>query len=155
MTTRPATEEDAKCFVNVIQALQACEAAYAHYATEFGKDGHAEAMTHYIGVCTNCAEYCALTRKFLGHNSELVELLPGDRVEICSQCAEECDRHGQGHRSACATACRTHLGACPKVAGIEVIIAEPIIFRFFFFSMYKDWRTHPAYGYQHRDHPLL
>ncbi|WKZ87530.1 four-helix bundle copper-binding protein [Ralstonia pickettii] len=128
MTTRPTAKENAKRFASVIQALQACEAACTHCATEFGKNGHAEAMARCIGVCTDCAEYCALTRKFLERNSEFAELLLEDCAEICSQCAEECDHHGQGHCSACATACRACLDACLKVAGVEAITAEPTVF---------------------------
>ena len=52
MTTRPTAKENAKRFASVIQALQACEAACTHCATEFGKNGHAEAMARCIGVST-------------------------------------------------------------------------------------------------------
>ncbi|ANH76300.1 four-helix bundle copper-binding protein [Ralstonia insidiosa] len=128
MTNRPTAKDNAKRFASVIQALHACQTACEHCATESGKNGHAEVMARCMGLCTDCAEYCAITRRFLERNSEFAELLLEDCAEICHQCAEECDHHRQGHCSACATACRACVDACLKVAGVEAVTAEPTVF---------------------------
>lgn len=128
MTNRPTAKENAKRFASVIQALQACENACNHCAAECSKNGHAAAMARCISVCTDCGQYCALTRKFLERNSEFAELLLEDCAEICSQCAEECDHHAQGHCVDCAAACRACMDACLKVAGVESVTAEPTVF---------------------------
>ncbi len=127
MTTRPTAKENAKRFASVIQALHACETACVHCATESGKNGHAETMTRCISLCTDCAKFCAITRDFLERNSEFAPLLMEDCAEVCNQCAEECDHHGQGHCAKCAELCRACANAC-LVASVPEMAAEPTVF---------------------------
>jgi hypothetical protein len=128
MTNRPTAKDNAKRYASVIQALHACETACAYCVAECSKNGHAEAMSRLMSLCTDCAEYCALTQAFLARNSEFAELLLEDCAELCHQCAEECDHHGLGHCSTCATACRACMDACLKTAGVDDMAGEPTVF---------------------------
>jgi hypothetical protein len=83
------------------------------------------AMRRSIALCDDCADICTTTLRVLSRPFEsdrvVTHRMLGACVRMCSDCAEECERHGAHHRhmAICAKACR----ACARACG-ELLEAE-------------------------------
>jgi hypothetical protein len=65
-----------------------------------------------IRICLDCADVCDVTARLLLRQTESDLRLVRTQVEVCVEacrvCAEECERHAEGHKHCeiCARACR-------------------------------------------------
>jgi len=97
-----------------LAAVQACTSCAD---SSLAEDEMAE-MRDCIGLCLICVQVCGAVAALLSRPGQadhyvLHRLLEGC-VRACSECAEECERHGAHHRhcAICARVCRACERAC-------------------------------------------
>lgn len=72
-----------------------------------------------IRLCRDCADFCALSMRWMSRLSPSSELLCRACADICDRCAEVCEQHTPHHALCgdCAAECRRCAGACRDMAG--------------------------------------
>jgi hypothetical protein len=60
----------------------------------------------------DCADVCRLTAQIIERNSLNIQLFMNFCVEICTICANECEKHNKDHCQNCAKACRECVEMC-------------------------------------------
>ena len=77
-------------------------------------------MAHCLQLLRDCANICALTAKFLAHNSDYAPAICETCVEICLACRDECARHENEHSRRCTEACHRAAEECEKFALLTI-----------------------------------
>tara|TARA_Y100000815_G_scaffold233641_1_gene225227 strand:+ start:886 stop:1206 length:321 start_codon:yes stop_codon:yes gene_type:complete len=93
-----------------IDALTACVVACNHCADACLDEDNLDMMVDCIRTDRVCAEVCDTTAKVLLTSYEDVDALVKYCQQICTACADECEKHEHQHCQECAKACR----ACEK-----------------------------------------
>lgn len=97
---------------NILEKLWACVAATEYCAEKCMEEPNAEEMRECIRADRDCAEICLLTARFVARDSRHVRHIMDECVEICNECALECEKHDTPHCRQCARACRECIEAC-------------------------------------------
>jgi hypothetical protein len=85
-----------------------CEACYKACLNEKNVDK----LKHCIALDQECYEVCMLTGKFLEKGTQNADKYLKHCAEICTACAEECEKHHHGHCQKCAAECRKCAEMC-------------------------------------------
>jgi hypothetical protein len=75
--------------------------------------------TRCIALCLESAQICRLLAGFAVRGSTFTPSLARPCLELCDAGAEECERHGEPHAQACATACRGAAEACRRMLAVH------------------------------------
>lgn len=93
-------------YEEIIQTLSECVIACEMCATASLEEENVKMLSDCIKLDRDCADTCSLGVQLLARNSGLSESYIGLCIDICSKCAEECEKHDHDHCRRCAEACR-------------------------------------------------
>ena len=96
----------------LINALTACVTACNHCADACLDEDNIKMMVDCIRTDRVCAEVCGTTAKVLLTSYKDVNGLVKYCQQICTACADECEKHEHQHCQDCAKACRACEDAC-------------------------------------------
>ena len=100
----------------LVKALNECATECNHCATACLDEQDVKMLARCIKLDMDCADICTLVVAFTARGSEHARHLLKECAEICTACAEECEKHSHmEHCKRCAKACRDCAEAC-KVA---------------------------------------
>jgi hypothetical protein len=71
-----------------------------------------------IGLDRECADLCRLTASLLVRGAERIDKYLKLCAEVCTACAEECEKHKHDHCQKCAHLCRSCAEACLTEKGV-------------------------------------
>lgn len=77
-------------------------------------DEDANMMAECIRTDLDCADICTTVASFLARGSVHGKHLLSECIEICKNCATECEKHDHDHCKECARICRECIAACEK-----------------------------------------
>ncbi|AMR29356.1 ferredoxin [Hymenobacter psoromatis] len=99
---------------SLLDALNACVASCENCATAGLRGDDIQMMARCIELDRDCADFCALTARFVARGSEHAQHLLDECAEICKACGDECEKHAahMEHCRECAEACRRCEQAC-------------------------------------------
>lgn len=93
-----------------LQALAECIIKCNNCAKKCKEEGHKTTAA----LCSECAEICTITHKFISCNSEYSQELLTLCSKICQKCCEECCKVNTKHCQDCADACRRCCECCAE-----------------------------------------
>ncbi|HEX6982499.1 MAG TPA: four-helix bundle copper-binding protein [Balneolaceae bacterium] len=96
----------------LISTLAHCLSACENCASACLDEDNVKKMVSCIRINRDCADICGLSIKFLSRKSKNSNLVIGICADICSECAEECDKYEHDHCKKCAEACRKCADSC-------------------------------------------
>jgi len=99
-----------------VDACVACALACERCTTVCLMDQDVQGLTRCIHLTRDCANVCALTAKFLTHNSDFAQAICELCVEVCVACRDECARHDQEVIKRCADTCHRAAEKCEKLS---------------------------------------
>ncbi|MEW6468836.1 MAG: four-helix bundle copper-binding protein [Bacteroidota bacterium] len=100
----------------IYEQLNACAAACnACYASCLNEDDVAM-MARCIELNRDCAEVCLLAASLVARDSENADNMLALCANLCTACAEECEKHSQDHCKRCAQVCRACAELCQSPA---------------------------------------
>ena len=91
---------------DIVRSLNECILACEMCGSACLKEEDINPMAKCIRLTRECADICRLGVRLLSNESELSEIYIGLCADICSKCAEECEKHDHDHCKNCAEACR-------------------------------------------------
>ena len=98
---------------SLISALNNCAAVCNHCTTACLDEEEVKMLAKCIKLDIDCAEICSLIPGFLARGSAHASHLMAECADICTACAEECEKHTHmEHCKECAEACRKCAEAC-------------------------------------------
>lgn len=99
-----------------IDACADCIVACKDASTEDLKEDDIEMMSRSIKLDHDCAAICILAMQSMASDSEFVKQICKLCVEVCTICADECDKYDyMEHCKICAEACRKCAIECAKI----------------------------------------
>lgn len=100
-----------KMYTESMEALMVCAAACENCVSISINDGKPLSC---CPLCIDCADVCILAFRLEAHNSRYVKEVMAVCADICTACAEECEKHAgyYPHCKACAAACRKCAEVC-------------------------------------------
>ena len=100
----------------LIQALNNCAAECNNCATASLDEDNIKMMATCIKLDMDCATICTATATLLSRNSKHGKHLMNECIEVCTACAEECEKHADMHQhcKTCAAACMACVEACKQ-----------------------------------------
>ena len=104
----------------LIQKLAECAAACENCMDSCLSEENIGMMVRCIRLDRDCAKICQLTASFITSHSEHAMHVIKECIEICEQCAAECEKHDHNHCQECARACRECAEACKSYQGANV-----------------------------------
>lgn len=96
----------------LIQKLAECAAACEHCMYNCLSEDNVQHMIDCIKTDRDCAKICYLTASFVASNSSHAQHLIKECIEVCNECAAECEKYDHDHCQQCAKACRECVVAC-------------------------------------------
>lgn len=90
----------------IIQTLSECVHACEYCANACLEEDNVKEMADCIKADLDCGDICNLGMRFLSRNSINSDSVIGICIDLCHQCAEECEKHDHAHCLECARACR-------------------------------------------------
>ena len=96
----------------LIAKLYNCVAHCNYCATACLEEDNVNKMVSCIKTDQICAAICNTTAQLLSYGYENVDKMMQECQQICTQCAEECEKHEHDHCKKCAEACKTCAEAC-------------------------------------------
>ncbi|KEO73743.1 four-helix bundle copper-binding protein [Anditalea andensis] len=96
----------------LIQKLAICAAACENCMDACLSEDDISMMVPCIRLDRDCAKICQLTASFISANSQHALHVLKECIEICGQCADECEKHEHEHCQQCAEACKACAEAC-------------------------------------------
>jgi hypothetical protein len=112
LTHTSLSQEMQECIQNCLSCHGICLNTVTHCLQMGGV--HAEAS--HIRLMLDCAEICQTSANFMLRNSNLHHMTCGVRAEICTRCAEDCERFDDPQMRACAKMCRQCADSCQRMA---------------------------------------
>lgn len=98
----------------LLLGLKNCETACLSCATECLQEEEVSMLAKCIETDLSCADFCAFTARALvrkdSRATDVVKLC----MEICGECARECEKHDHDHCKRCAQACRVCEKLCKE-----------------------------------------
>lgn len=73
-------------------------------------------MAQCIRLDRECADICNYLEAAIARNSPFIKQIASVCADICTACAEECNKHDHDHCQQCAKACTSCAEACKQVA---------------------------------------
>lgn len=112
--TSPHAAEMQKCIQNCSECHRVCLETIAHCLQMGGK----HAAPDHIVLMADCVQICRTSEDFMVRGSGRHRLTCGVCADVCQQCAEDCDRVGEGdaHMKRCAEVCRRCAESCQRMA---------------------------------------
>jgi hypothetical protein len=98
-----------------IDACLQCFSACLNCAGRDHKEG--SSMGNCAQINMECAAVCNAAAKLMSLGSKYAKEVCLICVKICTECAEECEKHDKPHCRECAQACRECAEHCEKMAG--------------------------------------
>jgi hypothetical protein len=112
--TNQATMSHEK-YKSCIEACQHCVITCINCAAMDLKEEHVNHMTRCIRLDLECAAICQASAQLMtlgsAHAHEHCRLC----AKLCTECAEECEKHDNAHCKLCAEACRKCAAECLKM----------------------------------------
>jgi hypothetical protein len=105
------TPEMKNCIEECLACYQTCLGMASGHCLEKGGD-HTE--PHHFRLMLSCAEICRTAAHFMLLGSDHYKHLCRECVEICSECARDCERLGDMQE--CVDACRRCEECCRRLA---------------------------------------
>ncbi|MBS9525463.1 four-helix bundle copper-binding protein [Litoribacter alkaliphilus] len=105
---------------DLIQKLAVCAAACEHCMDSCLSEDNVQHMVACIKTDRDCAKICQLTASFVASGSRHAQHLIKECIEICNECAAECEKHDHDHCKQCAKACRECVEACKSYQTAQV-----------------------------------
>jgi hypothetical protein len=96
----------------LIRVLNECKATCEYCANACLDESNLAAMVSCIRLDTVCATVCGATASVLNVSYGNADPLVNYCIEICRECAEECEKHEHEHCQLCARNCRACMDAC-------------------------------------------
>lgn len=93
-------------YQEIINCLSECIPACEQCAKACFEEEDIKPMVACIKLTKECANICSLGVQLLSGESDLAESYIGLCVDICSKCADECEKHDHEHCKKCAITCR-------------------------------------------------
>lgn len=87
---------------SLANCIVACESCYSACFEE----PNIKNLTRCIKMNRDCIEMCMLVMGFVARNSSEAASVVRTCAELCSDCADECEKHDHVHCKECADACR-------------------------------------------------
>lgn len=101
----------------LLDALTRCAAECDHCATACLDETDVKMLSRCIRLDIDCAALCRLVTAFVCRGSEHAKHLLSECIDVCEDCARECDSHAHmDHCARCAQACRECAEACKAAA---------------------------------------
>ena len=101
----------------LIDTLNNCATECSHCTIACLDEKDVKMLARCIKLNIDCAEICRVTASLLSRGSEQGEHLLRECAEICSVCAEECEKHSHmKHCKKCADVCRHCAEECSAMA---------------------------------------
>lgn len=90
----------------LIAGLRNCESAALTCAAECLKEEDVSMLTDCIRTDLSCADFCNFTARLLLREEPRASDVVRICMEVCKECADECEQHDHDHCKKCAEACR-------------------------------------------------
>jgi hypothetical protein len=100
----------------VLEKLWACVAACDYCADQCLEEEDVAQMTDCIRADRDCSDICTLTARYIARGSKHIKHVLEECIEICNECAAECEKHEHTHCQECAKSCRECIQACQAYA---------------------------------------
>lgn len=101
-------------YSELVESLENCVAACNNCASSCLDEGDIQRLTACIKLDLDCADACHIALKLLARDSNhaisVVELC----MDICAECAAECEKHEHDHCRLCAKSCRRCEDRCRR-----------------------------------------
>jgi hypothetical protein len=97
---------------SLIEMLVACAATCNNCLHECLNEKDIRHLTTCIDLDIDCAAICNLTASFISRDSGFAKTILPLCAEICTACAEECEKHDMEHCRRCAAICRQCAEQC-------------------------------------------
>lgn len=98
---------------NIIVTLNYCASECINCAMECLAEQDVKMMVNCIKINLDCAEICKTVSSFLSRNSIHAQHLMKECIEICTNCATQCEQHSHlDHCKKCAEVCRICIAEC-------------------------------------------
>lgn len=101
----------------LIAALRECESAAMTCATQCLREEEVSMLADCIRTDLSCADFCNFTARLLLREEPRAVDLVKICMEVCRECAEECEKHEHDHCKKCAEACREGEKHCREYLG--------------------------------------
>lgn len=98
-----------------LDACQGCAAACDFCASSCLREEKVNEMAGCIQLDLECAAICRTAAQFLSLRSEHAPAICQLCADICSTCADECDKHDMDHCRRCAVACHACAEECASM----------------------------------------
>lgn len=99
---------------NLIQALGNCINHCNYCADACLDEDNVKMMVNCIRTDRVCAEACTALSHILATGYKDVDGLVEYCINVCKDCADECEKHNHSHCQECAKACRNCVQACEE-----------------------------------------
>jgi hypothetical protein len=99
-----------------IDACMKCASACDHCAASCLKEEHVEMMAQCIQLDLECSTICKTAAQLMHLQSNHANAICQLCADICTACAEECEKHDHDHCKECAAMCRACAEECMSMA---------------------------------------
>ena len=106
------TAEMEQCIQNCLNCHHIC----LETVTASLQHGGEHAQANHIRLMLDCSEICQISANFMIRGSELHALTCGVCAEVCTRCADDCDRFDEAFMKECAEMCRRCAESCQQMA---------------------------------------
>ena len=98
---------------NLIVTLNYCATQCNNCVMECLAEQDVKSMANCIKIDLDCAEICRTVSSFLSRSSNHAQHLMKECIEICTNCAIQCEQHSHlEHCRKCAEVCRICIAEC-------------------------------------------
>ena len=101
-----------QAYQTCIEACLNCVAACSHCAASCLQEKDVNSMAHCIRLDLECAAICRAAAELMTLGSLHANAVCQLCADICTACAEECEKHNMDHCRQCAVACRNCAEEC-------------------------------------------
>jgi hypothetical protein len=103
----------------LIRVLNECKATCEHCADACLGESKVSHMVDCIRTDMVCATVCGATASLLGVSYRNYTPLLEYCIEVCKECASECEKHDHDHCQLCARNCRACIEACENYLNVH------------------------------------
>ena len=103
---------------NLLDTLMKCITACENCATKCLSEENVNQMEKCIRTDRDCADICRITATFVARESQYMQKMLKQCIELCKDCEKECRKHDHDHCQKCADACRECVQACEEYMNV-------------------------------------
>lgn len=103
-------------YQSCIEACLRCADACDHCAASCLKEKKVNMLAHCIQLDLECSAICKTAVQYMHLESNHANAICQLCADICTACAEECEKHEHDHCRECAVACRRCAEECMSMA---------------------------------------